>query len=112
MCGIAGELRFNAGPSAANWEVISELMIRRGPDDAGAWQDEYCNLVFRRLAILDLSAAGHQPMVSEDGRYVLVFNGEVYNFPELRWTGLTVCLRSASMMFESSSCYWPETMPA
>ena len=84
MCGIAGELRFNAGPSAANWEVISELMIRRGPDDAGAWQDEYCNLVFRRLAILDLSAAGHQPMVSEDGRYVLVFNGEVYNFPELR----------------------------
>ena len=83
MCGIAGELRFNAGPSVANWDAISERMVRRGPDDAGAWQDEYCNLVFRRLAILDLSAAGHQPMVSADGRYVLVFNGEVYNFSEL-----------------------------
>ena len=84
MCGIAGELRFKPGPSQADWEAISELMIRRGPDDSGAWQDEHCNLVFRRLSILDLSAAGHQPMVSEDGRYVLVFNGEVYNFAGLR----------------------------
>jgi len=84
MCGIAGELRFGARPSQANWETISELMVRRGPDDSGTWQDQYCNLVFRRLSILDLSPAGHQPMVSVDGRYVLVFNGEVYNFPELR----------------------------
>jgi len=84
MCGIAGEFRFDAQPSPANWEIISELMRRRGPDDSGAWQDEHCNLVFRRLSILDLSAAGHQPMVSEDGRYMLVFNGEVYNFAGLR----------------------------
>jgi len=84
MCGIAGELRFSPGPSQANWEAISEIMVRRGPDDSGAWQDEYCDLVFRRLSILDLSDAGHQPMVSEDGRYILVFNGEVYNFTELR----------------------------
>ena len=84
MCGIAGELRFEARPSRADWKTISELMVRRGPDDFGAWQDDYCNLVFRRLSILDLSPAGHQPMVSADGRYVLVFNGEVYNFPELR----------------------------
>jgi len=84
MCGIAGELRFKPGPSQADWEAISELMIRRGPDDSGAWQNESCNLVFRRLSILDLSDAGHQPMVSGDGRYVLVFNGEVYNFAELR----------------------------
>jgi len=84
MCGIAGELRFRARPSQANWETLSELMIRRGPDDSGTWQDERCNLVFRRLSILDLSAAGHQPMVSADDRYVLVFNGEVYNFIELR----------------------------
>jgi asparagine synthase (glutamine-hydrolysing) len=59
-------------------------MVRRGPDDSGAWQDERCNLVFRRLSILDLSDAGHQPMVSGDGRHVLVFNGEVYNFTDLR----------------------------
>ncbi|MFQ5642233.1 MAG: asparagine synthase (glutamine-hydrolyzing) [Thiogranum sp.] len=84
MCGIAGELRFDARPGQADWEAISELMVRRGPDDSGAWQDERCNLVFRRLSILDLSAAGHQPMVSADGRYVLVFNGEVYNFHGLR----------------------------
>jgi len=84
MCGIAGELRFSPRPTQANWETISELMVRRGPDDAGAWRDERCNLVFRRLSILDLTAAGHQPMVSADGRYVLVFNGEVYNFGELR----------------------------
>ena len=84
MCGIAGELRFNSGPSQANWDAISELMERRGPDDTGSWEDERCNLVFRRLSILDLSSAGHQPMVSEDGQYILVFNGEVYNFTELR----------------------------
>ncbi len=84
MCGIAGEFRFASAPSQANWANISELMQRRGPDDAGAWQDDHCDLVFRRLSILDLSAAGHQPMVSGDGRYVLVFNGEVYNFTELR----------------------------
>lgn len=84
MCGIAGELRFGSGPTRADWDVISQLMMRRGPDDSGAWSDERCNLVFRRLSILDLSSAGHQPMLSEDGRYVLVFNGEVYNFPELR----------------------------
>ena len=84
MCGLAGELRFGSRPTQANWENISELMMRRGPDDSGAWSNDRCNLVFRRLSILDLSRAGHQPMVSEDGRYVLVFNGEVYNFPELR----------------------------
>jgi len=84
MCGIAGELRFSTAPSQADWEAISEIMIRRGPDDSGAWQDKHCSLVFRRLSILDLSLAGHQPMLSLDGRYVLVFNGEIYNFTELR----------------------------
>ena len=84
MCGIAGELRFKACPSGADWSKISHLMQRRGPDDKGEWQDEHCQLIFRRLSILDLSIAGHQPMVSHDGRYVLVFNGEVYNFKLLR----------------------------
>jgi len=65
-------------------ELIS-LMARRGPDDAGEWDDgSHLALGFRRLAVLDPTPAGHQPMVSGDGRHVIVFNGEVYNFAELR----------------------------
>jgi asparagine synthase (glutamine-hydrolysing) len=61
------------------------MMERRGPDDQGFWTDgKYCSFGFRRLAILDLSPTGHQPMMTAEGRYVLVYNGEVYNFPELR----------------------------
>ena len=65
---------------------MSEQMARRGPDDDGLWQDDGAGvcLGFRRLAILDLSPNGRQPMVSPSGRSVLVFNGEIYNFPELR----------------------------
>ncbi len=60
-------------------------MVRRGPDDEGEWTDHRrCALGFRRLSILDLSPSGHQPMTTPDGRYVLVFNGEIYNFRELR----------------------------
>ena len=87
MCGICGELRFYDGPSHDEQAIgrLSGLMARRGPDDAGLWHDESrAWLAFRRLAILDLSPAGHQPMLSPDGRYALVFNGEIYNFVELR----------------------------
>jgi asparagine synthase (glutamine-hydrolysing) len=84
MCGIAGELRYAPGPTAADWAEISSLMRRRGPDDQGHWDDPSCTLVFRRLAILDLSARGHQPMIDPSGRYILVFNGEIYNFREIR----------------------------
>ncbi len=65
---------------------MAQLMGRRGPDDQGFWEDPggHLQLGFRRLAILDLSDAGHQPMVSENDRGVLVFNGEIYNWRELR----------------------------
>jgi len=63
---------------------MTALAVRRGPDDEGFWNDEHVALGFRRLSILDLTQAGHQPMASPDGRYVLVFNGEVYNHRELR----------------------------
>jgi asparagine synthase (glutamine-hydrolysing) len=64
--------------------AAANLMIHRGPDDWGVYTDDYAALGFRRLSIIDLSPAGHQPMVSKDGNIVLVFNGEIYNYLELR----------------------------
>lgn len=87
MCGIAGELQFIDAPARDEGIVahLGDLMARRGPDDAGLWRDaNHAWLAFRRLAILDLSPAGHQPMVTGDGRFALVFNGEIYNYVELR----------------------------
>lgn len=65
---------------------MTERLIHRGPDDCGIWSDvaQHIALGHRRLAILDLSAQGHQPMVSASGRHVIAFNGEIYNFEQLR----------------------------
>ena len=87
MCGITGMVVRDGLSDDDRHEVaaLTELMARRGPDDDGAWDDgAVCALGFRRLSIIDLSEAGHQPMVSADGRHVLVFNGEIYNHRELR----------------------------
>jgi len=73
-------------------------MRRRGPDDEGAWRDDHLSLGFRRLSILDLSPAAHQPMRTSDGRGILVFNGEVYNFRALRQQ-----LEREGVQFRSSS---------
>ena len=86
MCGIAGVLTYRG--SAPN-RLVSEMIgaIRyRGPDDSGVWCDERVGvgLGHARLSILDLSPEGHQPMLSSSGRYALSYNGEVYNFAELR----------------------------
>lgn len=63
---------------------LRDLMTHRGPDDAGLWRNGHVALAHRRLAVLDPTPAGRQPMVTPDGRFVLVYNGEVYNEPELR----------------------------
>src|SRR3989442_5688008 len=87
MCGITGFLT-SAKKNGLEVTVrrMADTIIHRGPDDEGAWVDSEIGVAlgFRRLAILDLSPAGHQPMLSACGRYVMVFNGEVYNFLELR----------------------------
>jgi asparagine synthase (glutamine-hydrolysing) len=89
MCGFAGILT-SAGLSrdalADHACRMSASLSHRGPDDSGVWADERSGVAFgfRRLAILDLSPHGHQPMASASGRFVVVFNGEIYNFSDLR----------------------------
>ncbi|MDR0181632.1 asparagine synthase (glutamine-hydrolyzing) [Lysobacter arvi] len=90
MCGLAGLLRPTADLDAARLDALAgamgDALEHRGPDDRGVWVDDAAGvaLAHRRLSILDLSPLGHQPMASEDHRYVAVYNGEIYNFAEIR----------------------------
>ncbi len=89
MCGFAGLLTASALPADSLRQQAARMaatLVHRGPDDGGDWADSAGHVAFgfRRLSILDLSAAGHQPMLSRSGRYAMVFNGEIYNFRELR----------------------------
>ncbi len=90
MCGVAGFWGLPRDGDVVELEQVVQRMAaalrHRGPDDQGTWADASTGLALghRRLAILDLSAEGHQPMHSSDGRYVLAFNGEIYNFHTLR----------------------------
>ncbi len=87
MCGIAGLVSF-ARPltpdDVAAVRRMTEAQASRGPDDAGLFSDEHVALGHRRLSILDLSQAGHQPMTNEEGAVWITYNGEIYNSPELR----------------------------
>jgi asparagine synthase (glutamine-hydrolysing) len=84
MCGIIGAVAVNDSQVSERVARANGLMIHRGPDDVGLYSDAAAALGFRRLSIIDLSPAGHQPMASPDGNTVLVFNGEIYNYRELR----------------------------
>jgi asparagine synthase (glutamine-hydrolysing) len=89
MCGFVGLFAGSSTRGASLLDTANEManaLNHRGPDDSGGWQDaeRAVAFAFRRLAILDLSSAGGQPMVSPSGQYVMVFNGEVYNFEDLR----------------------------
>jgi asparagine synthase (glutamine-hydrolysing) len=85
VCGIVGWLG-EAPFSAERLEQATQRLHHRGPDDGGTWSTERGRVAFghRRLSILDLSSAGHQPFVTSDGRHAIVYNGEVYNFEALR----------------------------
>lgn len=85
MCGLACVIELgNRVPSPEALQKLSNSLVHRGPDDAGMLVNENVGMVFRRLAIIDLSKAGHQPMLSSCGRYAIVFNGEIFNYLELR----------------------------
>ena len=90
MCGIAGLIDWRAATSAdalrAAGEAMNETLRHRGPDDSGIWAEAESGVVLgqRRLAIIDLSPGGAQPMHSADRRYVITFNGEIYNYRDIR----------------------------
>jgi len=85
MCGIAGIFNLNGEPvSPVNLRKMTDSMVHRGPDGEGFYIDSFIGLGHRRLAIIDLSPAGHQPMITTNGQYAISYNGEVYNFQELR----------------------------
>lgn len=89
MCGIAGFWDAEGSPGGDAQACIARMiqtLRHRGPDDEGVWVDHEAGIALglRRLAVVDLSCEGHQPMFSASGRYVVVFNGEIYNFAELR----------------------------
>src|SRR5690242_15228103 len=88
MCGIVGLMMSGAERADALEDLargMSTLIRYRGPDDDGVWSESSAGVAlgFRRLSIIDLSAAGHQPMRSSTGRFTMVFNGEVYNYREI-----------------------------
>jgi asparagine synthase (glutamine-hydrolysing) len=84
MCGFAGEIRFSGVPDRDAVDRMAATMADRGPDDAGAWACGSVALAHRRLKVIDLSGAGHQPMVDGALGLTIVFNGCIYNYPELR----------------------------
>lgn len=86
MCGIYGLVRRDGDVDLTRLERLRDMLTHRGPNDAGSWvsPDGRIGLAHRRLSILDLTAAGHQPMASRDDRFTIVFNGEIYNHHEIR----------------------------
>jgi len=99
MCGIAGLINIDGAPASPPvLKNMTDAIAHRGPDGEGQWIEGSIGLGHRRLAILDLSPAGHQPMMSVSKRYVLSYNGEVYNFKELR-----IELESIGYQFHSTT---------
>ncbi len=99
MCGIAGILNFDNQPIAfSQLKAMTDSISHRGPDGEGHFIDSVIALGHKRLAIIDLSPAGHQPMQTRDGRFTISYNGEIYNFKELR-----IKLESKGYQFHSNT---------
>lgn len=114
MCGIYGYFCSHGGITALQLTVHIDRLSHRGPDDSGTWisDDGRVGLAQRRLAIIDLSPLGHQPMPSADGRFVVVFNGEIYNYQalraELRFAGVHFVSESDTEVLLAAYMTWGE----
>lgn len=85
MCGITGIFNTNGQPiSISLLKKMTDMISHRGPDGEGFWDDSYIGFGHRRLSIIDLSPLGHQPMQSADGNFIITYNGEIYNFQNIR----------------------------
>ena len=81
MCGICGIINFNDRPAEENKLLtMMQEMKHRGPDDKGTYIDDNIGFGFVRLSIIDLSVKGHQPMIDASGQYIIILNGEIYNY--------------------------------
>ena len=100
MCGICGIVYSDREKQVQEASIVRmrDILKHRGPDDAGIFPENNIGLGHRRLSIIDLSERGHQPMSTPDGRFWIVYNGEVYNFKELRRT-----LESEGVRFRSNT---------
>jgi asparagine synthase (glutamine-hydrolysing) len=99
MCGIAGRFHPDRLPPAEGWAARADrALAHRGPDGSGYFGDDRCELIHRRLALIDLSATGLQPMVNETGEIQVIYNGEIYNHQELR-----ALLQARGHVFRSTS---------
>ena len=87
MCGITGIVGNNLSSSVYQPAIqkMTDAIAHRGPNSQGLWNDEHCFFGHRRLSIIDLSEAGNQPFISQDGRYILIYNGELYNYKDLKF---------------------------
>ena len=95
MCGISGLVAYHGTPDTRRAVAMSTALAHRGPDDQGLWTEGPVAICHRRLSIVDLSPNGHQPMISADQRWVLSYNGEIYNAAELR-SALSASFRGTS----------------
>jgi asparagine synthase (glutamine-hydrolysing) len=113
MCGISGIINFNNQPvQELPIRKMMQIMKHRGPDDEGVFFENNIGLGFVRLSILDLTSGGHQPKLSEDKRYVIVFNGEIYNYIELReeliTEGITFNSQTDTEVLLNAYLHWGE----
>jgi asparagine synthase (glutamine-hydrolysing) len=115
MCGIVGLIHSRNSVAPELIRSAARTLYKRGPDDSGVWTSKNVGLGHRRLAILDLTPSARQPMFSSDGRYVIVFNGEIYNFGEIKRciNGFGACWRSQSdteVILRAYSKWGPECL--